>query len=67
MSEQRENFCGACVAGLTALAGAGTAGGTKFTKNTYKKPIFYTGLIISIISILYLIYLLCFGDCNNCA
>jgi hypothetical protein len=65
--EIKEPFCGACIAGVAALAGAGTAGGSTSSKNkTTKKIIFWTGVGVSIMSILILVYLLCFKNCNQC-
>jgi hypothetical protein len=67
--ESKEEFCGACVAGIAALAGASTAGGanpaTQSNKNIRKK-IFWTGITITIISIIYLIYAICFKKCKKC-
>lgn len=66
MSEIKEPFCGACVAGVSALAGMGMTGSSKSVKNKNKKKIvFYIGLTISIISIFVLIYLLT-KNCDNC-
>lgn len=65
--EYREPFCGACVAGVAALAGAGAAGGSSKAQNKKTKDIiFYTGAGITLISILVLIYLLCFKKCETC-
>ena len=67
MSEIKEPFCGACVAGIAALAGAGTAGGSSSAKNKKtKKIIFWSGITITILSILILIYLLFFKKCTEC-
>lgn len=65
--EIKEPFCGACVAGIAALAGAGTAGGSSGAKNKQtKKIIFWIGVSVSLLSILILIYLLCFRKCDSC-
>lgn len=65
--EVKEEFCGACVAGIAALAGAGTAGGSRVSKNKdTKKIIFWIGVGVSLLSILILIYLLCFKKCDSC-
>jgi hypothetical protein len=65
--EIKEPFCGACAAGVTALIGAGTVGGSSASKNKKtKKIIFGIGLFISIISIIILIYFIFFKKCNEC-
>jgi hypothetical protein len=65
--EYREPFCGACVAGVAALAGAGTAGGSSKVKDKKTKDlIFYIGASVTILSIIILIYLLCFKKCDTC-
>lgn len=61
--ETKEEFCGACAAGIAALAGVGTATSNRKSK----KLIFWIGMSISLISLLVLIYLLCFKDCKECA
>lgn len=70
-NENKENFCGACVAGASSLLAAGVAGSTKIgdqkkNKDT-KKKIFYVGVAISIISIFIMIYFLWIKKCNDCA
>lgn len=67
-NEIKEPFCGACVAGIAAVAGAGTA---KSSDNLSKdketrKRIFWISVFISVISILYVLYQLCFGNCSEC-
>jgi uncharacterized membrane protein YvbJ len=64
--EQKEEFCGACVAGLTALVGvAGTSMGSKASKNKQtKKIIFWVSVSVTVISILIAIYLL--KTCKDC-
>ena len=65
--ETKEDFCGACAAGLTALIGGGISGSSTAVKNKKtKKKIFIIGLVIAIISILVLLYLLLFKKCENC-
>ncbi len=65
--EIKEPFCSACVAGLAALAGAGAAGGSGGAKNKkMKDTIFWIGVSVSILSIIILVYLLCFKNCNDC-
>lgn len=71
MAEIKEDFCGACVAGVAALVGAGTAGVSKsgdHRKNKQKhKIIFWVGVSITIISILVAIYFLWIKNCGECA
>ena len=66
--ETKEEFCGACVAGITAIAGIGTAEGIKNTnaKRKTKKIVFYLSLIVTIISILIILYLLFIKKCDQC-
>jgi hypothetical protein len=65
--EVKENFCVSCVAGLTAIAGAGTASSSgKVSDRKTRKIIFWLGLIISILSVIFLIWRLCFSNCSNC-
>jgi len=66
MEEVKEEFCGACIAGITALAGAGTAVGSTKVNKKVKKTVFWIGVVVSIISILILIYFL-FINCKDCA
>lgn len=65
----KEEFCGTCVAGLTALAGGiSTASSTAIEDKEKKKWVFWISLSITIISILVLIYLLYFkSDCKSCS
>jgi len=62
--EVKEPFCASCMAGLAALAGAGTAHNTKDNKR--KNVMFWIGVSVSVISIVVLIYLLFFKDCKDC-
>lgn len=68
MSEPvKEEFCGLCVAGITALAGVGTAGaGTRVDKKK-RKIFFIVGISVTVISILVILYLLRSGTCNSCS
>lgn len=65
--EVKEEYCGACIAGVAALAGVGTATvNNSTTKNRQtKKIIFYTSITVSIISIIILIYLI-MKKCKEC-
>jgi hypothetical protein len=64
--EIKEPFCGACVAGIAALAGAGTATGSRGSKDKKTKQIiFWVGVSISVISIIVLVYFLT-KKCNEC-
>lgn len=67
-SESKEEFCGACGAGLVALLGVGTATtGTNVKNNRkMKKYIFWTGFTITLLSILVLAYYL-HKECAECA
>jgi uncharacterized membrane protein YvbJ len=67
--ETKEDFCGACVAGVAALAGVGTASVNNRTNTNrgMKRKIFIISMIITFISIVILIYLLCFKNCTKCA
>jgi len=66
--EIKEPFCSACVVGLAALAGMGTAGGSRTAKDKKMKDmIFWIGVGVSVVSIIVLIYLLCFRKCDDCA
>jgi hypothetical protein len=66
--ESKEEFCGACVAGVAALAGVGAAGTSKSTSSdkTTRKVVFWFGTVVSLLSIIYLIYALCFQKCSKC-
>jgi hypothetical protein len=64
----KEDFCGACVAGVGALVGAGTAGMSTKAQRKYKKTIFWIGIVITIISIIFLIYMLTNQKmCKSCS
>jgi hypothetical protein len=67
--EVKEPFCGACVAGIAALAGTGAAGGSSKIENPKNKDIvFWVSVTITVVSIAYLIYLLCLSKkgCDEC-
>ena len=68
--ETREDFCGACVAGVTALVGSGTAVATKgnHSKNKRKKKIIFWGSVgVTVVAIFATIYFLWIKQCNECA
>ena len=68
MSEIKEEFCGVCVAGLTALAGVGTAGASTKVDKKKKKVMFWVGISITIISILFILYMLNRKEgCSSCS
>ena len=68
MTEIKEEFCGACVAGVGALLGAGTTVASSKTQKKYKRTIFWIGLIITILSIIILFYLLTNKEaCKSCS
>lgn len=65
--EIKESFCGACVIGVSALVGIGTAGSSKGIKNKEKKKLlFWIGVSITILSILILLYLIFIKKCKEC-
>jgi hypothetical protein len=68
--EQKEEFCSVCVAGVTALAGAGTAGaGSTNVFRVSKRTatiLFWIGIIVSLLSVLYIIRQLRSPSCNQC-
>jgi small basic protein len=61
-----ENFCGMCIAGIGAIAGVGTVAGSTKVDKKYKKNVFIAGVVVSVISILYLLYLYMY-NCNQCS
>lgn len=69
--EQKEEFCSVCVAGVAALAGAGTAAGASSTGKANRKVVksfFWIGVSVSIISILVMLYFLRNeGSCSACS
>lgn len=65
--EIKEPFCGACVAGISALTGAAAASGSSKAKNKKTKDIiFYAGAGVTLLSIIILIYLLFIKKCKSC-
>ena len=69
MSETKESFCSACVSGITALIGAGSASLTAEDRKKNKKTrkiIFWISVIVTVISILLTIYFLFIRKCNTC-
>lgn len=66
MSDVKEEFCGACVAGLGALAGMGTAAGSTRVDKKKKKVVFWVGFSITVVSILILFYMLFIKKCSEC-
>ena len=65
--ENKEEFCVACLAGLAALSGVGTSQGANSIQDKKKKNyVFYTGVAVSVISLIVLIYMLCFKNCDEC-
>jgi hypothetical protein len=65
--EIKEPFCGACVAGITALAGAGASAGSSRVNKKSKKIVFWIGITVTIISIIVMCYLLFIAKCKECA
>uniref|UniRef100_A0A6C0EKG6 Transmembrane protein n=1 Tax=viral metagenome TaxID=1070528 RepID=A0A6C0EKG6_9ZZZZ len=67
--ETKESFCGACVAGVAALVGAGTASATAQDRKKNKKKqkiIFWISVGVTILSILIAIYILFIRKCKEC-
>lgn len=64
--ETKEGFCGACVAGIGALAGLGTAAGSTKVDKKKRTIVFWVGCGTSILFILILIYLLFIKKCTEC-
>lgn len=65
--EKKEGFCGACVAGVAALLGAGTAGVTAKDRKSQKKIrniIFWIGISVCVVSIIFALYFLM--SCQTC-
>jgi|TARA_Y100000389_G_C17360532_1_gene463497 hypothetical protein len=63
-NDTKEDFCGACAAVPLALVGAGTAGlGTK-KHGTTKKIMLWTGVGITVLSIIIVIIYL--AKCKDC-
>ena len=65
----RENFCGACIAIPLALVGAGTSVYSASSKKKYKtqkKVIFWTGIAITLISLLIIVYFVWIKKCKDC-
>jgi hypothetical protein len=65
----KEEFCGACVAGIVAIAGAGIAknGTRNHSSRGMKRFLFWVGILITIIAIGVIVYMLCFKKCGECA
>lgn len=63
--EEKEEFCGACVAGVAAIVGAGTA---SVTRKKYKNTIFWISVAITVLSIIICVYLLLDKNaCKSCS
>lgn len=65
--ETKENFCGACVAGVAALVGSGTAVSTRKNGKKTKKIIFWISVSVTVVSILIMVYLLFIKKCDACS
>jgi hypothetical protein len=69
MTENKEEFCGACAMVPIALLGAGAAYGTGSSKQKHKqskKIIFWVGISTVILSILVAVYYLWIKKCDEC-
>lgn len=69
----KESFCPTClIAGVAALSTASAVQSSKKTTTAEetrnkKALIFWISIIITFVSILILIYLICFRNCDECA
>lgn len=68
MEENKEDFCVACVAGATAVLGAGVStAGSKDQHRTKKKIMFWSGITLVVLSLLVAVYVLWYRKCSDCA
>ena len=68
MEETKEEFCGACIAGAVALAGAGAAGAGMSSKGAHqqtKKILIISGIATVVVAIVIAIYFLA-SNCSDC-
>jgi hypothetical protein len=64
-SNNKEEFCGACLAVPLAMAGVGSAAGASgSSKKKIKKYVFWGSIILSVISLLAAVYFL--KKCKTC-
>lgn len=63
-NETKEDFCGACAAVPLALIGAGTAGLGRKKHGTTKKIMLWTGVGLTILSVIIVIIYL--STCKEC-
>lgn len=64
----KEEFCGACLAGIGALVGAGTAGVSSGKRNKKRnKIIFWVSIGVTILSIIIGLIFLFVKKCQSCA
>lgn len=69
-NDVKEEFCGACIAGVAALAGAGASSygaGTKGKHKKKKKILFWSGVATVVISLALIYYFLYIKKCKECA
>lgn len=70
MDNNRENFCGACLAIPFAFAGAGASAYGANSKKKHKKTkkiVFWVGIITTVIALIIAAYYLWFKkDCSDC-
>lgn len=64
-AQTKENFCGACIAGVTAVIGASTAGiGSRGAYGRNKNIILWVGVSITIISVI--VSIIYMQTCKSC-
>lgn len=67
MTELKEEFCGACLAIPLALAGGATATvGARGSHKKNKKILLWSGIIVTILSLLIMIYFVWIKKCDQC-
>lgn len=68
--EIKEGFCGACIAGVAAMAGAGASSYGTSSKGKHKqrkKILFWSGVLTVLVSAAVIIYYLYIKKCEECA
>jgi uncharacterized membrane protein YvbJ len=64
-NDEKEEFCSLCMSGVALLSGATmTATGDRKSNKKMKKIIFWSGIVLTVISIILLIYYL--RTCKEC-
>jgi ABC-type maltose transport system permease subunit len=68
-SETKEDFCGACLGGAVAIAGAGVAGygaSSRSREKGRKKILVISGIITMFISVMMVFYFIMIVKCDSC-